>query len=198
MLPSVVDDDGDRISVTDVNGTVARFEMTYSPPAGERLKFGPPLRRPHPLGDLPGRRPGARRTRALRLRGGLVELGPVRLGRRGRPRSAAVGECAHGHRGHQRARDGAANPHAGGAGERRLGRGSLPPAVRHPARAPVGHGRRCSGWCSTGREWPSSSGTGASSACPRWPRVGSWSTSSCSTPTQKRIDVTVLDAATRR
>ncbi len=41
--PSVVDDDGDRVSVTDVNGTVARFEMTYSPPAGGRLKFGPPL-----------------------------------------------------------------------------------------------------------------------------------------------------------
>jgi hypothetical protein len=41
--PSVVDDDGDRVSVTDVNGTVARFEMSYSPPAGERLKFGPPL-----------------------------------------------------------------------------------------------------------------------------------------------------------
>lgn len=38
-------DDGDRISVTDVHGTVARFEMTYSPPeAGERTKFGPPLR----------------------------------------------------------------------------------------------------------------------------------------------------------
>jgi hypothetical protein len=43
MPPSVIDDDGDRVSVTDVNGTVARFEMTYSPPAGERLKFGPPL-----------------------------------------------------------------------------------------------------------------------------------------------------------
>jgi hypothetical protein len=43
VLPSVVDDDGDRVSVTDVNGTVARFEMTYSPPGGERLKFGPPL-----------------------------------------------------------------------------------------------------------------------------------------------------------
>jgi hypothetical protein len=41
--PSVIDDDGDRVSVTDVNGTVARFEMTYSPPVGERLKFGPPL-----------------------------------------------------------------------------------------------------------------------------------------------------------
>ena len=40
-----VDDDGDRISITDVNGTVARFEMTYSPPeAGDRTKFGPPLR----------------------------------------------------------------------------------------------------------------------------------------------------------
>jgi len=40
-----VDEDGDRISVTDVNGTVARFEMTYEPPGeGERIKFGPPLR----------------------------------------------------------------------------------------------------------------------------------------------------------
>jgi hypothetical protein len=45
-LPSVVDDDGDRPSVTDVNGTIARFEMTYSPPSdGQgRLKFGPPLK----------------------------------------------------------------------------------------------------------------------------------------------------------
>jgi hypothetical protein len=40
-----VDEDGDRISVTDVNGTVARFEMTYEPPGeGERVKFGPPVR----------------------------------------------------------------------------------------------------------------------------------------------------------
>lgn len=40
-----VDDDGDRISITDVNGTIARFDMTYEPPsAGERVKFGPPLR----------------------------------------------------------------------------------------------------------------------------------------------------------
>jgi hypothetical protein len=40
-----VDEDGDRISVTDVNGTIARFDMTYEPPAeGERVKFGPPLR----------------------------------------------------------------------------------------------------------------------------------------------------------
>jgi hypothetical protein len=41
----LVDDEGDRISITDVNGTVARFEMSYSPPsAGDRVKFGPPLR----------------------------------------------------------------------------------------------------------------------------------------------------------
>lgn len=40
-----VDDDGDRISITDVNGTIARFEMTYEPPsAGAKVKFGPPLR----------------------------------------------------------------------------------------------------------------------------------------------------------
>jgi hypothetical protein len=43
-LPSV-DEEGDRISVTDVNGTIAHFEMSYSPPsAGAREKFGPPLR----------------------------------------------------------------------------------------------------------------------------------------------------------
>jgi len=36
-------DDGERISVTDVNGTVARFEMAYSPPTGERIFFGPPM-----------------------------------------------------------------------------------------------------------------------------------------------------------
>lgn len=43
--PSLPDDDdeGERVSVTDVNGTIARFEMTYSPPTGERTKFGPPL-----------------------------------------------------------------------------------------------------------------------------------------------------------
>jgi hypothetical protein len=37
------DRDGDRISVTDVNGTVARFEMAYSPPSGDKVVFGPPL-----------------------------------------------------------------------------------------------------------------------------------------------------------
>lgn len=37
------ENDGDRISVTDVHGTVARFEMSYSPPTGVRTKFGPPL-----------------------------------------------------------------------------------------------------------------------------------------------------------
>jgi hypothetical protein len=40
-----VDEDGDRISITDVNGTIARFDMTYEPPsAGEKIKFGPPIR----------------------------------------------------------------------------------------------------------------------------------------------------------
>jgi hypothetical protein len=34
----------ERSSVTDVNGSVARFSMTYSPVAGDRRKFGPPLR----------------------------------------------------------------------------------------------------------------------------------------------------------
>jgi len=39
----VGDGDGDRQSVTGVNGTVARFEMTYSPNKSDRIKFGPPL-----------------------------------------------------------------------------------------------------------------------------------------------------------
>jgi hypothetical protein len=39
------DDDGDRVSVTDVHGTVARFDMSYPAPSpGKRAKFGPPLR----------------------------------------------------------------------------------------------------------------------------------------------------------
>ncbi len=38
------DTEGERISVTDVNGTVARFEMTYSAPTTERVKFEAPLR----------------------------------------------------------------------------------------------------------------------------------------------------------
>src|SRR5688500_16382800 len=36
-------DEGDRPSVTDVNGTVARFEMAFDPREGERFTFGPPL-----------------------------------------------------------------------------------------------------------------------------------------------------------
>jgi hypothetical protein len=42
---AIVDDDGDRVSITDVGGTVAHFEMTYSAPtSARRTKFGPPLR----------------------------------------------------------------------------------------------------------------------------------------------------------
>ena len=45
LLSDHVDADGDRISITDVNGTVARFDMTYeAPSAGDRTKFGPPRR----------------------------------------------------------------------------------------------------------------------------------------------------------
>ncbi|HZU83960.1 MAG TPA: hypothetical protein VE987_13625, partial [Polyangiaceae bacterium] len=40
---AIVDDDGDRVSITDVGGSIARFEMTYSPPSRTRAKFGPPL-----------------------------------------------------------------------------------------------------------------------------------------------------------
>jgi hypothetical protein len=44
-LPNaIIDEDGDRVSLTEVNGTVAHFEMSYSPPSAARTKFGPPLR----------------------------------------------------------------------------------------------------------------------------------------------------------
>ncbi len=43
-LPDVATDDGDRPSITEVNGTVARFEMAYSPDKeDERMVFGPPV-----------------------------------------------------------------------------------------------------------------------------------------------------------
>lgn len=41
-LPDITE--GDRSSITDVNGTVARFEMTYAPPVDERVRFAAPLR----------------------------------------------------------------------------------------------------------------------------------------------------------
>lgn len=44
-LPDVVADvdDGDRPSITEVNGTVAKFEMAYNPDERERFAFGVPL-----------------------------------------------------------------------------------------------------------------------------------------------------------
>jgi hypothetical protein len=45
QLPGMVEtaDDGDRPSITEVNGTVARFEMAYNPNPDDRFVFGPPL-----------------------------------------------------------------------------------------------------------------------------------------------------------
>jgi hypothetical protein len=46
-MPALVDpaeeDDGDRPSITEVNGTVARFEMAYNPNPTDRFFFGPTL-----------------------------------------------------------------------------------------------------------------------------------------------------------
>jgi hypothetical protein len=44
-LPELVDaaDEGDRPSITEVNGTVARLSMAYSPGQSERFAFGVPL-----------------------------------------------------------------------------------------------------------------------------------------------------------
>jgi len=44
------EESGDRVSITDVHGTIARFEMSYSPPTGARTKFGPPMRERIPSG----------------------------------------------------------------------------------------------------------------------------------------------------
>jgi hypothetical protein len=41
--PFDTESDGDRPSVTEANGTVARFEMAYSPTPEDRFAFGPPL-----------------------------------------------------------------------------------------------------------------------------------------------------------
>jgi hypothetical protein len=41
-LPSLADE-GDRPSITETNGTVARFEMAYQPEPAERHAFGAPL-----------------------------------------------------------------------------------------------------------------------------------------------------------
>jgi hypothetical protein len=51
LLPDVIGDgdDGDRPSITEVNGTVAKFEMAYAPDKSDRFTFGPPL-----LSRLPG------------------------------------------------------------------------------------------------------------------------------------------------
>ena len=46
-LPALADDlssEGDRSSVTDVNGSVARFEMAYNAGSDGPTQFGPPLR----------------------------------------------------------------------------------------------------------------------------------------------------------
>ena len=40
-LPDIANE-GDRPSITEVNGTVARFEMSFNPGADARYRFGPP------------------------------------------------------------------------------------------------------------------------------------------------------------
>lgn len=43
-MPDLVDDEGgQRDSITDVHGTIARFEMAYTPQSGDRFAFGPPF-----------------------------------------------------------------------------------------------------------------------------------------------------------
>lgn len=50
-LPDIVEtaDDGDRPSITEVDGTVAKFEMAYAPEKSDRFTFGVPL-----VSRLPG------------------------------------------------------------------------------------------------------------------------------------------------
>ena len=43
VAPDLIADDGDRPSITDVNGTVAKFEMAFDPEKKDRFAFGVPL-----------------------------------------------------------------------------------------------------------------------------------------------------------
>lgn len=51
QLPDVIEtsDEGDRPSITEVDGTVAKFEMAYAPEKSDRFTFGPPM-----LSRIPG------------------------------------------------------------------------------------------------------------------------------------------------
>jgi hypothetical protein len=87
-------DEGDRLSVTDVNGSIARFEMSYSPPGDSaRTKFGPPWRTRIPSALYLG---GALVLGAVVLYGYLLApssspiFGWVVEGDRSRPISASV------------------------------------------------------------------------------------------------------------
>ena len=42
VAPDVIADDGDRPSITEVNGTVAKFEMAFDPERTDRFAFGVP------------------------------------------------------------------------------------------------------------------------------------------------------------
>jgi hypothetical protein len=42
-LPDIVTDDGDRPSITEVNGSIAKLTMAYSPGESERFAFGAPM-----------------------------------------------------------------------------------------------------------------------------------------------------------
>ena len=197
-LPSVVDDDGDRVSVTDVNGTIARFEMTYSPPAGERAEVRAADRGAHSLGDLPDRARScsapSSSTRTRRPRPRLVLFVWVVEGDRGRPLSASVlavivvvSALATVLRTHMRG--------VLVSDDWVEARYLLPLGI--PRRA-AGRGRRSSASSSTVRGSRSSSGTAASSGCPTVAKGRELVDMVLQHAQRRRIDVTLLDAATRR
>ena len=127
-------------SVTDVNGTVARFEMAYSPIARRAVSFGPPLRQRLP--SLVFCAFGAVLVGLVdhRLLHRLEQLAALRVGRRRRSGAPAPRVGARDCRAPERDRD--RHPRANARGARPSGRhrSSLPLADGGPAHQALGVG----------------------------------------------------------
>ena len=127
----------------DVRAAVGRREAEVRAPAARRAS----RRR-----STSAARARARCARPVRVHGAPPELDALRLGGRGRPQPAPVGERLAVIVLVSAARHCPAHPHARSDRDRRLGRGALPLAARHPARQAVGLAAGHAASSSTGRE----------------------------------------------
>ena len=143
-------DEGDRPSITEVNGTVARFEMAYPLEERERWAFRPAVAVARPVSPVVyvlARRHGDRRPRAS-----LVEqLGALRCGWSSAIAMASRRRCSRSSCS-RAASDARPNVHARHHRPARRHRSALPPPARSPARAALGMGggsprdRSTEGW----------------------------------------------------